>query len=379
MSVLGPDFELLRHALETARRDAAELVQDAEAAAVTWIWTKFDPVRRSPRLFERERGAWPAARLIEPPDRPLGVETYGYDSRGRLRAGHIYGDAAGDVRPFVCAYEDNRIWRFEFGPERIPLRVGLTRLSERVPIYAARYGEDAPGGPWNWSEESYAWEGGRVAEIVGRQDSSNSPEPERLRMRTWTTLHLKYDQVGELAEMVAITPGREPVLMYQPPAANRSPTTVVRAFGQATAKAFELVLAAESLERFGAVCLLYDTEEPVAPTLHACPADSFGELVATDPLAFEVLNPADWPDAQELILPWAAVGVDLDATARAVSIDELERDVIERLRAATRRVARINIRQQCVIYACDLHLDDLEQNLRDVLPKRSALRQRLGI
>jgi hypothetical protein len=342
------------------RRDALEA--EAEARVRRWIWTTSNSVRWRFEPFYGERAGASLGRILTSvPDRLEDVDAYGYDEQGRLALARLYGRPGGRYDLVVVEHEGPRTWTTFFNDRGARIRVGLVERDGEGRLAAVtEYHEE--WGEASWSRENYVWDGSRLTEIHKRYDEEGAPEEERTRWAAGERRVLEYDEHGDLT---GIRLGEN--YEYRRPQTDIG--AVLRRFEQALPAAVDLALAGAGDLRPCALALLYDAEHPIPPTLWAGSRD---DVEAG-------LNPAEW-EGPELSLPLDALGIEPGVLAGAVGREEAEDEARATLNRAASKLNRSPPDawgdDPPVVFAVDLHLEQLEENLREAVPaaRRTQLR-----
>jgi hypothetical protein len=328
-------------------RDALEA--EAEARVRRWVWTTHNSVRwRFEPLYGERTGESPGRILAAPPDRLRDVDAYGYDEQGRLVLARLYRGAVGDDDIVVAEHDGSRTWTSFFDTRGGVIRVGLVDRDDDARVTAVtEYQEE--WGDATWWQHRFVWHDGRVTEI--HKLTPDAPTPERR--------DVEYDEHGDL---MGIRLGD--IYEYRRPEGGVG--SALRRFQQALPTAVDLALGDR---RPFALALLYDAEQPIPPTLIAGSRADF----EADP------NPAEW-EGPELPLPFGALAIEVGVLAGAVGREEAEDEARAALNRAAKRLNREPpeaLADGGVVFAVDVHLEHLDENLRAALP--AARLHRLGL
>jgi hypothetical protein len=349
-----------RWAAVKGRRDALEA--EAISHVRRWIWTTHNSVWWRFQPFYAERADESPGRILAaPPEQLRNVDAYGYDGQGRLVLARLYRGAPGEDDVVVVEHEGSRSWTSFLDVRGGTIRVGLVERDADGRVSAVtEYQEES--GVATWSRERYVWDGGRLTDVYKRYDDEGESEEQRARWATEERRTLEYDEHGDLT---AIRHGER--YDYRRP--DTDIVTVLRRFEQALTVAVDLALAGAEVRPF-ALALLYDADRPIPPTLVA---GSSGDLEAG-------LNPAEW-DGAELPLALDALGIEVGVLAGAVGRNEAEDDARAALNRAAKRLNRSPPEawgdDPPVVFAVDLELEHLEENLRAAVP--AARRRQLSL
>jgi hypothetical protein len=354
----------LRRRWEVAegRRDALEA--EAEARVRRWVWTTSNSVRwRFEPYYGERNGLSPGRILTSAPERLEEVDAYGYDEEGRLALARLYRRPAGRYDVVAFEHEGPRTWTTFVNERGGRVRVGLVEHGDDGRLSAViEYQEDLSGEA-TWWEERYVWDGGRLTEIHKRSDEQGAVEPERAARLAGERELLEYDKHGALTAIRSAW-GH----VYRRPETDIR--TVLRRFEQALPAAVDLALARAGDLRPFALALLYDAEKPIPPTLWVGSRD---DIEAG-------LNPAEW-DGPELSLPLEPLGIEVGVLAGAIGREEAEEDARSALNRAVKKLNRSPPEawgdDPPIVFAVDLELEHLAQNLREAVP--AARRRELGL
>lgn len=371
--------EALRQRWEAVlgRRDVLEA--EAEGRVRRWIWTTPNSVRWRFQPFYGERTGERAGRILDAvPERLEEVDAYGYDEDTRLVLARLYRRPAGAYDVVVVEHDGPRSWTAFFNQKGQPIRVGLIERDDSGRLAAVtEYQEE--WGDATWWQERYVCADGRLSEIHKRHDEEGAPDQERARWAAGERELLEFDEHGTLTAIRNESPGLESTYVYRRLEFRRSAAAALRDLERALPGAVEFALARVPGLRPFALALQYDAEFPVPPALVVGTRDDCAALRERDPDHDYWLNPAEWRG--ELPLALEPFGVEPAVVAATIGREEAEDQARSALNRAARRLNRSPPQRFAddppVVFAVDINLEHLEENLRAALP--AARRRELGV
>ncbi|WP_432992769.1 hypothetical protein [Dactylosporangium sp. CA-233914] len=345
----------------------------ATAAVVRWDWYSWPGLDLRPLRFERDL-LKPGRRLDVRPAADRDVLRIGFDAGGRVvvieeysgflggrRTDETFARHDGDVVEAACFHTDGPVFLHEYR-----FAGGLMRSADMV----ARAGS---------GRESYAYTGARISRVEIEHDA-----------RPHSVLTAEHDDRGLVRIIGTWGPRQQSEVRYERPPVGFDLDAATRAVEDALVARIPHAAARLALDGpADCVALSYYRADPLTIEVHAATADERADLSAGD--AEAAWSPADFDAVTDVELDPDDAGRARLVRQELALLDADDHDT--RAGAAIGRrllctvAARLNLRDfsdalpvtdDFVVYAADLELVDLRQNLADCLPpdRLARLRER---
>lgn len=345
--------------------------RERESRVVRWGWaTDFTGADELAPLWHERHGYGPGRFLERQPVDLSNIEQYGYDERNRIvvARGHLPTGELGEEA--LLLHDGSRVGRWRCSRYNMDGEWTL-RTVERAHLDGGRVEMIETWFEYGPAVTRFAYEDGRLVRVLG-------PLGEEL---------LSWGEDGELDSIQAKV-GTETETRYRRPPRDLTLPKLLRLTEDALVERIPAAVAAHPPQE-SAYCLAvhYNGGEPMVPPLLV-----IGLVAIRDALLVEhgadpwyIWNPAEWASAvrqqgDEGRVPWLTLDDDRDfaelcrLVEQEIGRADLEHEPRALFNRVAQRLARVDwsailpITEDFVVYAVDFQVQDLDENLRLVLP-----------
>lgn len=379
-----------------AQRAVAELLEKrvelrraCEGAVVRWQWAAENSDMHRPQPLHRERHGLPLPQLLHtPPSPPRREQQYGLDAAGEIVVAREHVESEGCREELRVRRGDAAIG-FRWMETGEPAEVNIARYAAgRMQSYVTIWPQIAAASdmPHGSLIERYEWNGDRLEVIhteavIGFADMPALPDEAQIRA--------SYDATGRLVELREHS-DRGAKVLYRGPDVGPSMTQLQQSVEDRLVELLPALLRAHVAEPIYCLALHYQAEWPLPPNIAVgIERDRqawIQRIRDVETLRLTVWNPAEFSSyaGESLgVQPLRDIDADLahalDAIPDSIEARQQGRATLNR---AARRLQKLGWRSiapvvdDFVVYAVDLELTHLEDNLRVSVP--ATLRRRLA-
>jgi len=381
--------EAQRALVDQAQR-RAELRQACEAAVVQWQWAPENAGLQRPQPLYHQRYGLPLPKLLdEAPSTPRTEQQYGLDANGEIVVAREY-VGADEFREELRVRRGDTVVGYRWIETAEAAGVNIARFRDgRMQSYVEIWPQmltvtDMPHGSLI---ERYAWDGDRLTVIDVQTVIVFGAMPATPDV---TQIRPSYDHAGRLIELREHSARGEKVL-YRARDSAPSIAALHRPVEDRLVELLPALVGEHVNEPIYCLALHYQPEWPLPPNVAAGIERDRREWMQSirDPetLWLTVWNPAEFSSySGESLGGRPLTDVDAELAAALAEIPENSEESREHGRATLNRVARrlqkldwqpiAPVTADFVVFAVDLELTHLEENLRYSVP--AALRKRLA-